>query len=123
MEGDARPSVDSTQAHVGMPMKCEGVLLQPALVRRLIWNLVPASVLVGALWMALAGDNGLLERSSLQQRLFATEARVSFIEEGNRELEAEIRALKTAPQVRQRAAAERLLRAEEGSTIYRFEAP
>ena len=73
--------------------------------------------------MALAGDNGLLERSSLQQRLFATEARVSFIEEGNRELEAEIRALKTAPQVRQRAAAERLLRAEEGSTIYRFEAP
>jgi hypothetical protein len=43
------------------------------------------------------------------------------MEEDNRELEAEIRALKTAPQVRRRAAAETLLRAEEGSTIYRFD--
>ena len=93
------------------------------MVRRLIWNLIPASVLVGALWIALAGENGLLERSSLQQRLLATEARVSHVEDGNRELEAEIRALKTAPQVRRRVAAETLLRAEEGSTIYRFESP
>ena len=43
------------------------------------------------------------------------------MEEGNREIEAEIRALKMAPQVRRRAAAEALLHAEEGSTIYRFE--
>ena len=102
-------------------MKCWGVPLKPALVRRLIWNLVPASVLVGALWVALAGDNGLLERSSLQQRLIATESRLDYMDEGNREIEAEIRALKTAPQVRRRAAAEALLHAEEGSTIYRFE--
>ena len=100
-----------------------GVPLQSALFRRLIWNLVPASVVVGALWVALAGENGLLERSSVQQRLIATEARVAHMEDGNRELEANIRALKTAPQARRRAAAETLLRAEEGSTIYRFENP
>ena len=88
------------------PMKRWGVALKPALVRRVIWNLVPASVLVGALWVALVGDNGLLERSSLQQRLISTESRLAYMEEGNREIEAEIRALKIAPQVRRRAAAE-----------------
>ena len=97
------------------------VALRSAMVRRLIWNLVPASVLVGALWIALAGENGLLERSTLQQRLIATEARVSHVEDGNRTLEADIRALKTAPQIRRRVAAESLLRAEEGSVIYRFD--
>mgnify|MGYP001394008346 CR=1 FL=1 len=100
-----------------------GVVLRSTFVRRLIWNLIPASVLVGALWIAMAGENGLLERSSLQQRLISTEARVADIETGNRELQGHIRSLKTAPDVRRRAAAEMLLRAEEGSTIYRFDLP
>ena len=71
----------------------------------------------------MAGENGLLERSSLQQRLIATESRLSEVEIGNRDLEVRIRELKTAPDVRRRAAAETLLRAQEGSTIYRFDTP
>ena len=71
--------------------------------------------------MTLAGKDGLLERSSLQQRLITVEARVAHVEEGNQELEARIYALKTTPNARIRAAAETLLRAEKGSTIYRFD--
>ena len=71
----------------------------------------------------MAGENGLLERSSLQQRLIATESRLSEVQTGNRDLEVRIRELKTAPDVRRRAAAETLLRAQEGSTIYRFDTP
>jgi hypothetical protein len=71
--------------------------------------------------MTLAGKDGLLERSSLQQRLITTEARAANVEEGNRALETRIYALKTVPNARIRAAAKTLLRAEKGSTIYRFE--
>jgi cell division protein FtsB len=99
--------------------------LDSALARRIIWNVLPTAIVVGALWMALAGKEGLLKRHAVKQRLIATEERVQQQQIENEILRARIRGLRQDPISLRRVAAERLLMAEAGSTIYRFtdEAP
>lgn len=92
------------------------------LVRRLLWNLVPFAVVVGAVATTLIGEEGLLNRSVLKQRLFAMEQRVEDVNLENDRLRSQVRALQDDPRVVRRVAAEQLLVAPPGSTIYRFEA-
>ncbi len=95
--------------------------LESVLIRRLIWNVVPAAMVVGALWAALAGEHGLLNRHKLKSRLAATEAAVEVQIAENERQEAKIVALREDPVALRREAARVLLQAEPGATLYRLE--
>ena len=92
-------------------------------VRRLVWNVVPVLMVLAAVQMALLGDDGLLKRHQVKQRLYTTQAQVDAVKLHNEKLRANIRLLRTDPTYVKRAVAQQLLMAEEGSTIYRFEGP
>ncbi len=100
-----------------------GTRLDKLFARRALWNMLPIGLVVSALWFALAGDEGLLKRHTVKQRLIATEKRVSEQERENEEMKARIRSLRRDPNALRRVAAEHLLMAESGSTIYRFVEP
>lgn len=99
------------------------MLADSPLVRRLLWNLVPVALVVGAVATTLIGEEGLLNRHAVKQRLYAMQDRVTALETQNARLRAEVRALHEDSLVVRRAAAEQLLVAAPGSTIYRFELP
>jgi|AMFO01.1.fsa_nt_gi Septum formation initiator len=92
--------------------------------RPLVWTLVNGALLVvvvGATWSLVAGDSGLWRRHDVRQRLLATQARVEVLEQENSHLRAQVHRLQSDPEAVRRAAAERLLAAPTGSTIYRFD--
>jgi cell division protein FtsB len=92
-------------------------------LRRLFWNILPATFIVGTVGLALLGDKGLLERHALKQHLAVTQDHITRLEQENRLLRAQIHRLETDPLVAQRTLAETLYLAPEGSTIYRFPDP
>lgn len=94
-----------------------------AFVRRLVWNVLPGVMLLAVVKMALLGDEGMLNRHQVKRRLYATQAKVKQVKAENAALRSRIRMLKQDPRYAKRASAERLLMAEEGSVIYRFEGP
>ena len=91
------------------------------ILRRLLWNVLPAAIVVAALSAVLGGEDGLLHRHDLTQRLYRTQAQFEELDRQNRALRAEVWRLHNDPVTVERAAAEALLVAEPGSTIYRFE--
>lgn len=95
--------------------------LLASLGRRLLWSLVPASVVVVAVWGTVFGEEGLLQRHALKQRLLQAEERLGEVEHENELLREQIGQMQRDPMALRRAAAEQLLAAEAGSTIYRFE--
>ena len=94
--------------------------MHSALFRRLIWNVLPVALVIGALWMALVGEEGLLKRHELKHQLTVLQDRTVRLESHNDSLRRHIRALHTEPAVVQRASAETMLPATPGSTIFRF---
>lgn len=92
-------------------------------VRRLVWNVLPVSLLLGVVGVFLLGEDGLIDRSSVKQRLYATQAKVEQARAENEVLRSRILMLRSDPRFVKRAAAERLLMAESGATIYRFGGP
>ena len=95
--------------------------MQHVVVRRLIWNVLPVALVIGALWMALAGDDGLLRRHELKYQLSSIKQRTERVRIENDALRRQIRALRTDAAAVQRASATTLLTAQRGSVIYRFE--
>ena len=95
--------------------------MNKVLIRRLVWNVLPVGLVIGALWMALAGEDGLLRRHELKFQLAATQMRTERIRAENQDIRREIRALRSEKAAVQRASAATLLTAQPGSTIYRFE--
>jgi cell division protein FtsB len=81
---------------------------------------LPAALVVGAVYMTVAGKSGLLARHSLKQRVQTTEQAVAAVKERNALKRARIEALKRDPEALQRAAADELLVAPPGATVYRF---
>ena len=96
-------------------------LRQAALFRRLVWNVVPAVLIVGVVGLVVLGDEGLLARHALKQRLVLTREHAEKLEEENAMLRAEIQRMRKDPLVVRRTVAESLYLAPAGSTIYRFE--
>ena len=92
-------------------------------VRRLVWNVLPVSLVLGVVSMFLLGEDGLIDRSSVKQRLYATQAKVEQAHAENELLRSRILMLRSDPRFVKRSAAEQLLMAEEGATIYRFGGP
>ncbi len=94
--------------------------LSRAFIQRLKWNILPAAAVIGTVAFAFGGNEGLLRRHTLKQRLLATEDMVIRVKHENRRLRAEVRALQDSPDALRLAVAEHLLQAETGATIYRF---
>lgn len=97
--------------------------MHPALARRLLWNVLPVVLVVGAVWVAFVGKDGLLKRHEVKGELARMESRTERLKAENAELERQIRALRSEQVALQRATAETLLMAPAGSTIYRFASP
>ena len=96
-------------------------LRQAALFRRLVWNVVPAALIVGVVGLVVLGDEGLLARHALKQRLTLTRQHAETLERENAMLRAEIERMRKDPLVVRRTVAESLYLAPAGATIYRFE--
>ncbi len=85
-----------------------------------MWNLVPLAIIVAAVGSTLTGTDGLLNRHGQKQRLHALQAQVERVEEDNARLRNRIHGLHQEPLALQREAAQQLLMAPEGATLYRF---
>lgn len=96
--------------------------LSGAIVRRVVWNLVPVVLVLGALEVVLVGEDGLFVRHQLKKRLYSSQILMKQVRADNAVLAARVRSLRENPAAVRRAAANRLLAAEVGSTIYRFPA-
>lgn len=92
-------------------------------IRRVVWNILPVSLVLGAVGAFFAGDDGFIERAQVKQHLYATQTNVADALLENEELRSRIRLLRNDRRFAKRAAAELLLMAEDGSTIYRFGGP
>ncbi|MEL6348988.1 MAG: septum formation initiator family protein [Myxococcota bacterium] len=90
------------------------------LVLRFFLNVLPLSVVIFAVGYTLIGEEGILNRHTLKQRLISTQDQVERLETRNDILRARIRAIREDPDAVRREAADRLLLAPSGSTIYRF---
>jgi cell division protein FtsB len=97
------------------------IALNSALLRRLIWNVLPAALVLGALYMTVAGEAGLLARHRLQQQVVVTELRVDRVQDENTLKRLRIDSLRGDPDALRREAAEQLLVAAPGSTVYRLD--
>ena len=95
--------------------------MHAVLFRRLVWNVLPVVLVIGALWMALAGEDGLLRRHELKYQLASIKMRTERVRAENENLRRNIRALQSEQAAVQRASASTLLTAQPGSTIYRLE--
>lgn len=84
-------------------------------------TVVPFSLTGSVVLMAIFGDHGLVRRHELRQELVHTEARNEMLRIQNAEMVREIELLEQEDKGVKRLAAEALLMAPEGSTIYRFE--
>ena len=84
-------------------------------------TVVPFSMTGIVVLMAIFGDHGLVRRHELRQELVHTEARNEMLRIQNAQMVREIELLQEEEKGVQRLAAETLLMAPEGSTIYRFE--
>ncbi len=93
------------------------------ILRRLVWNVLPAVLVLIAVQLVFLGQDGLLKRHQVKQRLYTTQAKVEQAVVQNTVLQTRIRLLKTDPVFVEREAAERLFAAPQGSTIYRFVGP
>lgn len=91
------------------------------LARRLLWNVLPALLVVGMIYLALWGEDGLWARHRVELELARTERRLADVDAANARLAREVRALQGDPTTLQRAATEELLLVPAGSTVYRFE--
>ena len=91
------------------------------LLRLLLLNMLPLVLLSSAIGYTLVGEEGLLNRHTLKLELYASQAQVHRIEGENEVLRARISALRQDPAAVRRVAAESLLMADPGSTIFRFQ--
>ena len=91
------------------------------LIRRLAWSVVPFAVLGAVVLMAVFGDHGLVRRHELRAKQAEVEAQNEVVQRENAELRRQIRLMEEHEVGLRRAAAEELLMARPGSTIYRFD--
>ncbi len=83
-------------------------------------SVVPFILMGAVVLMAIFGDHGLVRRHELRQRQVEIELQVEQLAGENAEFSRQIRLLDTHRIGLRRLAAEELLMAGEGATIYRF---
>jgi len=90
-------------------------------IRRLVMSVVPFTLTGVVVLMAIFGDHGLIRRHELQQEFVETERSNEQVRRENAEMRRQIELLQTERKGLERLAAEELLMAKPGATIYRFE--
>jgi cell division protein FtsB len=88
---------------------------------RLLLAVVPALVIGAVAVSTLWGENGLYARHDLQAELVDAHAELGKIERENQRMLRELRMLERDPVVIERAVADELQWAREGTTLYRFD--
>ncbi len=91
------------------------------LARWLLLNGIPVLLMGGVVSLAIFGDHGLIRRHHLRAQQVEVEGRIADLSTENGELRRQLRVLGSSRQGVTRLAAEELLMAPEGSTIYRFD--
>lgn len=94
--------------------------VNPLLLRRLALSIVPFTLMGAVVLLAIFGDHGLLRRHQLRVERIEAEARIAALQQENAELRRQMMLLDAHPIGLERLAAEQLLMAPPGSTIYRF---
>lgn len=89
-------------------------------LRQILLTIVPALLALAVVILALFGDNGLLRRHDLRRQLYQVTEEMKALKEENQRLRIEIERLQKSGVALEREAAERLLMASPGSTVYRF---
>lgn len=92
-------------------------------LRHFVLTIVPALIALVVVGFALFGDHGLFRRHELRRQLAEMQSEVIRLERENLLLQREIKLVRERPEAIRRAAAEELLVAPRGSTIYRFSEP
>lgn len=96
------------------------VAVNPLLLRRLALSVVPFTLIGAVVLLAIFGDHGLIRRHQLRLERMEAEERLAQIEHENADLRRQMMLLDAHPIGLERLAAEQLLMAAPGSTIYRF---
>lgn len=91
--------------------------------RPVLLTVAPTLVALAVVILALFGDNGLLRRHQLRRQLLLVQGEVQRLQQENLELRHRIELLQKSPVAVEREAAERLLMAPPGSTVYKFPEP
>jgi cell division protein FtsB len=91
-----------------------------SVLRRLLFNVLPLGVMTGVVCLAIFGDHGLIRRHYLKLQQAEVQARIASLESQNAELRRKLMVLDTKPIGLTRLAAEEMMMAPSGSTIYRF---
>jgi len=91
------------------------------LIKRLLFTVLPALVVVALVHATIMGDNGLVRRHRMQADLDRAHRKLAAMEAENARIEREVRQLRTDETTVRRAAAEELLLVPAGSVVYRFE--
>ena len=89
-------------------------------IRRLVMSVVPFTLTGVVVLMAIFGDHGLIRRHELQLQFVETERANEQVHRENAEMRRQIVILQTERKGVERLAAEELLMAKPGATIYRF---
>lgn len=92
----------------------------PSLLQRAFLVFAPAAILVVIAVSAVWGEAGLLSRHELRGRLQREKQELARIERDNQRLLSELLWLDRDPVLLERAVAEELGWAREGTTLYRF---
>lgn len=92
----------------------------PSFVQRALLVFVPAAILLLVAVSAVWGEAGLLSRHELRARLAQEKENLARIERDNQRLLSELLWLDRDPVLLERAVAEELGWAREGTTLYRF---
>jgi cell division protein FtsB len=93
----------------------------PSLLQRALLVFVPAAILLVVAVSAVWGEAGILSRHELRDRLAREKTELARIERDNQRLLSELLWLDRDPVLLERAVAEELGWAREGTTLYRFE--
>ncbi len=94
--------------------------MDPRLFKRLLWQAIPAALVISGVYFAVGSEGGLIQRYEQSQRLRTYEDRLTAVESHNAELRREIQRLRVDPTLIERAAAETLLVGRPGTVVYRF---
>ncbi|MFK7930157.1 MAG: septum formation initiator family protein [Myxococcota bacterium] len=97
-------------------------MVHPPLIHRILLAAVPAFVLAAIVLTSIWGDNGLIRRMELTEELEQANTSLRGIQRENQRMQRQIKVLETDPIAAERAVAEDLEWAADGTVIYRFDA-
>ncbi len=95
--------------------------MSPQALRRLFFAIIPALFMVLVGLSTMFGSEGLLRHQDLQEQVQRAKADLAEVERQNQAIIYDLAAMERDPVAVERAVADELGYAKEGSTLYRFD--